>query len=107
MIAESLTKSSWTSLKADASNTPARGTIVVYGLVGDTPGICWMQAVKRKNRLAYLENCSIVNPYEQHGRTTNGNLRTHRTGIWARKSLGCTCWRRQNSSSTLNSVRDC
>ena len=32
--------------------------MVVHLLVGETPGICWMHAVKRKNRLAYLENCS-------------------------------------------------
>ena len=55
-----LTKSSWTSLKAEARNTAANGAIVVYLFVGDTSGICWMQAVKRKNRLAYLENCSTV-----------------------------------------------
>jgi hypothetical protein len=36
--------------------TTANGTIVVYLPVGDTPGTCWMQAVKRKNRLADLEN---------------------------------------------------
>jgi hypothetical protein len=32
--------------------------MVVYRLVGETLGICWMHAVKRKNTLAYLENCS-------------------------------------------------
>lgn len=36
--------------------------MVVHLLVGETPGICWMQAVKRKNRLAYLENCSESKP---------------------------------------------
>jgi hypothetical protein len=52
----SLTKSSWISLNALAMITTANGTIVVYLPVGDTPGTCWMQAVKRKNRLADLEN---------------------------------------------------
>lgn len=33
--------------------------IVVYWLVGDTLGICCIQAVKRKKMLAYLENCSV------------------------------------------------
>jgi hypothetical protein len=32
--------------------------MVVYWFVGETPGICWMQAVKRKKRFAYFENCS-------------------------------------------------
>jgi hypothetical protein len=34
---------------------------VVYGEVGLTPLICWMHAVKRKNRFAYFENCSYRN----------------------------------------------
>ena len=55
----SLTISSCTSLKADAINTTANGAIVVYLLVGETPGICCMQAVNKKNKLAYLENCSV------------------------------------------------
>lgn len=54
-----LTRSSWSSLKAVARRTTMRGTMVVYWFVGETFGICWMQAVKRKNRLAYLENCSV------------------------------------------------
>ena len=53
-----LTKSSWTSLNADANNTTRSGAMVVYLFVGETPGICWMQAVNKKNKFAYLENCS-------------------------------------------------
>lgn len=53
------TMSSWTSLNADASNTTASGAMVVYRLVGETPGICCIHAVNKKKRLAYFENCSI------------------------------------------------
>ena len=42
------------------STTP-NGTIVVYRLVGDMPGICWRIAVNKKNKFAYLENCSKRN----------------------------------------------
>ena len=52
------TRSSWNSLKAEARRTMASGAIVVHLLVGETPGIWWLHAVKRKNRLAYFENCS-------------------------------------------------
>jgi hypothetical protein len=31
----------------------------VYRLVGETPGTCMMQAVKRKKTLAALLNCSV------------------------------------------------
>jgi hypothetical protein len=53
------TRSSLNSLNADAARTTASGAMVVYLFVGETPGICWMQAVKRKKRLAYFENCSV------------------------------------------------
>jgi hypothetical protein len=46
-------------LKADTRRTAARGAMVVYWFVGETLGICWMHAVKRKKMLAYLENCSV------------------------------------------------
>ena len=42
--------------------------MVVYGFVGETPGICWMQAVNRKNKLAYFENCSGNGPTLENGR---------------------------------------
>src|SRR5277367_5819434 len=38
-----------------------RGPIVVYRFVGETFGICWRAAVNKKNKLAYLENCSNKN----------------------------------------------
>lgn len=53
-----LTRSSEISLKALASKTSDNGAMVVYLLVGLTPGTCCMNAVNRKNRLAYFENCS-------------------------------------------------
>lgn len=55
---EKLTRSSCISLKAETRRTTASGTIVVYCCVGDTPGICCIHAVNRKNKLAYFENCS-------------------------------------------------
>jgi hypothetical protein len=60
--------SSDTSLKADARRTRPRGTIVVYLFVGETPGICWIQAVKRKKILAYFENCSASSGSKDHSR---------------------------------------
>lgn len=53
-----LTRSSCTSLNAEANRTITRGAMVVHRFVGDTPGICCMHAVNKKNKLAYLENCS-------------------------------------------------
>jgi hypothetical protein len=53
------TISSWTSLNAEARSTTAKGAIVVYRFVGETPGICWIHAVNKKNKLAYFENCSV------------------------------------------------
>lgn len=41
---ETSTRSSSTSLNALARRTSARGAMVVYLFVGDTPGICWMIA---------------------------------------------------------------
>ena len=41
---QEVTRSSSTSLNALARRTSARGAIVVYLFVGDTPGICWMIA---------------------------------------------------------------
>lgn len=55
---QGLTRSSCTSLKAEANRTTASGAMVVYLFVGDTPGICCMHAVNKKNKLAYFENCS-------------------------------------------------
>ena len=49
------------SLIADTSNTMNRGTMVVYRDVGEIPGICCRMAVNKKNKLAYLENCSYKN----------------------------------------------
>lgn len=37
------------------------GPIVVYRLVGEMFGICCNAAVNKKNKLAYLENCSKRN----------------------------------------------
>lgn len=45
--------------------TTARGTMVVYRPVGETPGTCWIQAVNRKNKLADLENSAATSAYEQ------------------------------------------
>lgn len=45
-------------MKAEARRTRPRGTMVVHLFVGETPGTCWIRAVNRKNKLAYLENCS-------------------------------------------------
>ena len=52
--------SSIISLKVATNRTSVRGAMVVYGLVGETLGICWMHAVNKKNRLAYLLNCSVL-----------------------------------------------
>lgn len=32
---------------------------MVYLFVGETPGTCCINAVNRKNKLAYFENCSV------------------------------------------------
>lgn len=76
--------SSWTSLNAEASNTTAKGSIVVYRFVGETPGICWIHAVNRKNKLAYFENCSadlildhITKKYEALTSQEFGHERSH------------------------------
>ena len=49
------------SLTADTNNTMQSGTMVVYLDVGEMPGICCKMAVNKKNKLAYLENCSLRN----------------------------------------------
>ncbi|KAH3681603.1 hypothetical protein WICPIJ_007477 [Wickerhamomyces pijperi] len=51
-----LLKSSMASFKAETHNTISNVMMVVYLFVGDTSGTCWITEVKRKNKLAYLEN---------------------------------------------------
>ncbi len=58
------TRSSCVSLNAEARSTKDNGRIVVQRLVGETSGICCMQAVNRKNKLAYFENCSAAGDFE-------------------------------------------
>src|ERR1700760_2583578 len=49
------------SLPADTNNTTAKGAMVVYLFVGLMLGICWSIAVNKKNKFAYLLNCSNRN----------------------------------------------
>lgn len=80
--AERPTRSSRASLKALAINTTPRGTMVVYWPVGETLGTCWMQAVKRKNKLADRENSAALS---LPAFTIAVCKVTHRIGIWAGK----------------------
>ena len=54
-------QSSEISFAAAISSTIASGTSVVHRFVGDTPGICWIHPMNRKNKFAYFENCSTKN----------------------------------------------
>ena len=56
-----LRQSSAISFAAATSKTIPKGTNVVQRFVGDTPGICWIHPINRKNTFAYLENCSSKN----------------------------------------------
>lgn len=86
MLRMPLTISSLTSLKALASSTRPKGTMVVHRFVGETFGICWMHAVKRKKTLAYFENCSVQRE-ALSARMQPVHLRvavTHHRRTWAR-----------------------